>query len=221
MKDMHQWRIKCVQRTLYRLSATAEGGGLVGLVPVVLGVVAGTVSVLLVHGAVVHAGTGLGHEGDSHGGAALEGVRERGEEEGTVGVNVIVEGEEGLAGDLIWKRQRIMRREGDKNLVLCNWRGCDAWKCLRCSAIDWFGVTHVSAGGNTGTLRGEGVDNLGAGNGGGSGGNDGGGETHGGWLVVIEVGWWGRLRGCVGETRKKKKKRRWSLALYTIFCTHE
>lgn len=95
---MHQWRIKCVQKPLYRLSATAEGGGLVGLVPVVLGVVVGTVGVLLVHGAVVHAGTGLGHELDGFGGAALVGVREGGEEEGTVDVDVIVEGEEGLAG---------------------------------------------------------------------------------------------------------------------------
>ena len=100
MRGMHQWRIKSVQRTLYRLSATAEGSGLVSLVPVVLGVVAGTVSVLLIHGAVVHASTSLSHEGDGRGGAALEGVRERGEEEGTAGVNIIVEGEEGLAGGL-------------------------------------------------------------------------------------------------------------------------
>lgn len=100
MRGTHQWRIKSIQRTPYRLSATTEGSGLVGLVPVVLGVVAGTVGVLLVHGAVVHAGTGFGHESDGHGGAALEGVREGGEEERTVGIDIIVEGEEGLAGDL-------------------------------------------------------------------------------------------------------------------------
>lgn len=116
--------IECVQRNPLATAGGGGGGGLVGLVPVVLGVVAGTVSVLLIHGAVVHAGTGLSHESDGGLGTALEGVGEGGEEVGAGGIDIIVEGEEGLAGDLLENLQRKRNM-----LVFCNRGiGCDARK---------------------------------------------------------------------------------------------
>lgn len=73
---------------------------LVGDVPRLLGRVLGTVQVLLGHGAIVHAGTSGGHEQDGVRGATLVGVSEGIEEEGTGIVDVIVKGEEVLAGNL-------------------------------------------------------------------------------------------------------------------------
>jgi len=95
--EMYRW-----YKAIYRLqAAAADSGGLVLLVPLQLEGVAGAVGGLLGHGAVLHAGTGSSHEGNGGGGAALEGVGQGGDEEGAGGVNIVVHGEQLLAGSLL------------------------------------------------------------------------------------------------------------------------
>lgn len=95
--EMYRW-----YKVIYRLqAAAADSGGLVLLVPLQLEGVAGAVGGLLGHGAALHAGTGSGHEGNGGLSAALEGVGQGGVEEGVGGVDIVIHGEQVLAGNLL------------------------------------------------------------------------------------------------------------------------
>jgi len=77
----------------------------VGLVPGQLEGVVGSVDVQLGLGALGHAGTSLGHEGNGGGRTALKGVAERLDEARTIRVEIVIVHEEGLADGLLFERE--------------------------------------------------------------------------------------------------------------------
>lgn len=70
------------------------------IVSILLEGVTGHVGLLLLHGTADNADTGLDHEGTGVGGADFKIDGQRGEEEGAVGVDIVIEAVEGLPSSI-------------------------------------------------------------------------------------------------------------------------